>query len=821
MSATMAIALIIGLVPSLAADPAPNIPLNPPSKGGLSADAAPVFHSAKPGWLQGRETEMNLSVGLRAGFDKPASGKATLRITASTLYRCFLNGEFVGHGPARGPHGFYRVDEWDLSGRLRDGQNVVALEVAGYNANSYYLLDQPAFVQAEVVCGDKVLASTLGDGALFEVRVINERVQKVQRYSFQRPFIEVYRLRTGWDAWRSDLKTKMGAVPLTAVDTKALLSRRVALPEFPVLAARQLVATGTMTAIDPGREWKDRSLVDIGEKLKGYPEKDLELVISRDLQRLKTDKLNKTEKKLAPADPVALKPGEFGMVDFGANRTGFLRFSVRCAAPVRLYATFDETFTKDDVDWKRLGCVNALTYDLEPGDYALEGFEPNTMRAVKFIALNGGCEIRNISLRLYENPDTARATFEASDPGLNELFEAARSTFAQNAADVFMDCPHRERAGWLCDSFFTARSAMRLSGDTRVEKNMFENFLLPKSFAHLPQGMLPMCYPSDHYDGVYIPNWAMWFVMQLGEYSDRSGDQELVDALKPKVMALLDFFKKYENSDGLLEKLPSWVFVEWSKANDLVQDVNYPSNMLYAGVLDTAGRLYGVDDLREKAMRVRGTVRDQSLKAEPFFCDNAVRKDGKLELSGKTTEVCQYYAFYFDVATKESDAELWRILTDEFGPNRVKNKVHPEVYPANSFIGNMLRMELLSNDRRSAQIMDESIGYLKYMADRTGTLWENVQDNASLNHGFASHEAVTLQRDVLGLRSVDPVKKSVEIYFADVPLQWCRGTVPAGTVAVSLDWKRDGATVIYKLDAPRDWTVSVDVAKGLVAAAVK
>ena len=803
MSATMALALIIGLVPNLAADP------------------APTFQSAKPGWLEGRETEMNLFVGVRAGFDKPKGEKATLRVAASTIYRCFLNGEFVGHGPARGPHGFYRVDEWDLNGKLREGQNVVALEVAGYNVNSFYLLDQPAFVQAEVVSGDMVLASTLGKGTPFEARVIGERVQKVQRYSFQRPFIEVYRLKPGCDAWRSDMKAKIDAVPLAAVEAKTLLPRRVALPAFPVLPAKALVATGTMAADAPAKEWKDRSLADIGEKLKGYPERVLELVVSGDLQRLKTDKLEKTEKNLAPSDPVLLKAGGFAMVDFGVNRTGFLRFTARCTAPVRLYATFDETFTKDDVDWKRLGCVNALTFDLDPGEYTLEGFEPNTMRAVKFIAQKGGCEIRNVSLRLYENPDTARATFKASDPRLNELFEAACSTFAQNAPDVFMDCPHRERAGWLCDSFFTARSAMRLSGDTRVEKNFLENFLLPKKFAHLPDGMLPMCYPSDHYDGVYIPNWAMWFVMELGEYSDRSGDRELVDALKPKVLALLDFFKKYENSDGMLEKLPSWVFVEWSKANELVQDVNYPSNMLYAGVLDTAGRLYGIDDLREKAMRTRAAVRDQSLKTGPFFCDNAVRKDGKLELSGKTTEVCQYYAFYFDVATKESDPELWRILAEEFGPDRVKKHVHPEVYPANSFIGNMLRMELLSNDRRSAQIMDESIGYLKYMADRTGTLWENAQDNASLNHGFASHEAVTLQRDVLGLRSVDPVNKSIELYFADVPLQWCKGTVPAGADTVSLDWKRDGAAIIYNLNKPKDWAVSVDVAKGLVAATAK
>jgi len=98
-----------------------------------------------------------------------------------------------------------------------------------------------------------------------------------------------------------------------------------------------------------------------------------------------------------------------------------------------------------------------------------------------------------------------------------------------------------------------------------------------------------MCYPADHYDGNYIPNWALWFVMQLEEYNARSGDRATIDALQPRVLRLFEFFRQYENEDGLLEKLPSWVFVEWSAAAQFVQDVNYPSNMLYAGALTAAG----------------------------------------------------------------------------------------------------------------------------------------------------------------------------------------------------------------------------------------
>ena len=154
-------------------------------------DQTPRFHAAKPVWLEGRELEMNLTVGFRALFDAPEEGTVTLRVTAASIYRVFVNGAFCGHGPARGPRGHFRVDEWDLAQYLHPASNIVAIEVAGYNCNSYYLLDQPSFVQAEISAGDTVLAATGQEPRGFTARPMPERVQRAQRYSFQRPFAEV------------------------------------------------------------------------------------------------------------------------------------------------------------------------------------------------------------------------------------------------------------------------------------------------------------------------------------------------------------------------------------------------------------------------------------------------------------------------------------------------------------------------------------------------------------------------------------------------------------------------------------------------------
>ena len=785
-----------------------------------SAAEAPVFHVAQPVWPEGREREMNLSVRFRAVIELAEAKRVTLTVAASTIYRAFVNGAFCGHGPARGPHGYYRVDHWDLTALLRPGKNVVAIEVAGYNVNSYYLLDQPAFLQAEVVAGDTVLAATGYDDAPFGAGILPERLQKVQRYSFQRTFTEFYRLTAGYDAWRTDAAAPFETATCQTCRDKRLLPRRVPYPKFAVCPPVTHVSSGTMTRRNKvERPWKDRTLTGIGQQFKGYPEDELELVASIEMQHLAPASKTEVVKPMTCDTKLSLGENAFHVLDFGLNRTGFIGATVTCRTPTRVLFTFDEILLNDDVDFRRMGCVNVVGWEMQAGRYVVETIEPYTLRYLKLIACTGECDVETIYIREYKNPDVRQARFVAGDERLNELFTAGVETFCQNAVDVFMDCPSRERAGWLCDSFFTARVAYDLSGNALVEHNFFENFLLPDEFAHLPKGMLPMCYPSDHYNGNFIPNWAMWFVVQLEEYLARSGDRATVDALKPKVLDLFQYFERFQNDDGLLEKLERWVFIEWSAANRFVQDVNYPTNMLYAAALAAAGRLYGIEALDAQAERIRNVIREQSFDGQ-FFVDNAVRKDGKLGVTNNRTEVCQYFAFFFGVATPESHAALWRALRDEFGPERKETKAYPDVHMANSFVGNMLRIELLAREGRSQQILDESVAFLLYMAQRTGTLWENVHARASCNHAFASHIVHTLYRDILGVRCIHLAAKRVYIRFAELDLDRCEGTMPTRDGLVSLEWEKQEQAIRYRLSLPEGYQATVENLSGkeLVAA---
>ncbi len=778
------------------------------------AEGKTYFKVAKPVWLQDRNKLMNDFAGFKGVFNLDDTKDVILTCTGHNSYRVYVNGKYLGYGPARGPHGFFRVDEWSLDNFVKKGTNIVAFEVVSYNVNGYGITNQPGFIQAEVRKGNEVLCATGSNDKPILGIDLGYKLRKVERYSFQRGFTEAYRISKNSYLWKTQLENSPASYALSVLPEVNLIPRRVPIPQFEIVIPVSIYKGGTVDLNTPVKNpWRNKDVAPRSDYL-AYPFEELEYSPVLDFQNMTIGEGEEINTNLLL--PVNLDSSSYKIFDLGRNLTGFIYAKFYTDSPTKVFFTFDEILRDGKVDWKRLGCHNIVSVELlDKGSYEFESIEPYTFRYLQMVTTTGNVKIESVGIRLYENPESQKAKFESSSKELNEIFEAGRATFAQNAVDIFMDCPHRERAGWLCDSFFTARAGLVLCGNTLVEKNFIENFLLPPKFEFLPDGMLPMCYPSDHNNGVFIPNWAMWFVVQLGEYAYRSNDWELVNALKPRVLDLIKFFERYRNEDGLLEKLPSWVFVEWSKANDFVQDVNYPSNMLYAGVLDTVASLYNLPEYKEEAEKIRQVIRKQSFDGK-FFVDNAVRKDGKLVVTTNKSEVCQYFAFFFKVATPETYPELWNIIQQDFGPHRKEkeNNKYPEVHLANSFIGNVLRAELLTLYGNPQQVLDESVGYLHYMAKATGTLWENVHDRASLNHGFASHIVYVYLRTALGIRDFDPVHKKAKVVFTPLTLKYCKGEIPVENGWIKLSWEQDNESIKYKLSYPDGWSIEVENQSG-------
>ncbi len=688
------------------------------------------FKKALPVWEADTEKEINRSVVFTARVGR---GEYKLSLAGSSAFTVLVNGDFLAYGPARAGHGCYRVDEYDLIHMLKKEENTVEIRVFGYNVPSFQYVDLPSFLCAEITEGDNVIAYTSAGETGFVCHSFDERMKRVQRYPYQRMFVENYKL--GEKYLKYDERP---ALKLCETEQKSFICRDIPYGEYSSLYPADVLGCGEVTYSDKDEYFADRAVTLVGNgTYKGFRPEEFEYFSNKEVGRA----------DFAPMRPyrgdineIKLSPDTYALADLGKNRVGLFSFELEVRSDTKFFIIFEELLVDGVLNPFRSKTSNIFTCIAKPGTYRIVSAEPYGMRYMKLVSKGGEVTVRDLHLIEVAFPESEiKARFVSDDKVMEKIYDAAVLTFRNNTTDIYMDCPSRERAGWLCDSFFTSRVEYALTGRSTVEKQFLSNFIMPTSFSDVPAGMLPMCYPSNQHDGEFIPNWAMWYVLELCEYFDRTGDRELIDEARERIYALIKYFEGFENEFGLLERLENWVFVEWSRANELIQDVSFASNMTYASMLCRLGALYNDERLASKAAAIRKTVNEMAMTESGFYCDNAKRIDGKLVLTGERTEVCQYYAFFFDCATPESHPWLWETMVRDFGYDREKTGKYPEIYPANAFIGNYLRLDLLDRYGLKDALYDNIRGYFEYMADRTGTLWEFVNTRASCNHGFASH----------------------------------------------------------------------------------
>jgi alpha-L-rhamnosidase len=763
------------------------------------------FENAKPIWLKGKRLEMNIMAGFKCVFESDKTKKTKIKIAGFTVFKVFVNGKFVFFGPDRTAHGYSRVKILNISEYLTNGTNTVCIEVCGYNVNGYGQINEPSFLQAEIAENNKLIKFTSATNKHFTAYHLTQRIQNVQRYSFQRAFAEAYRLSTNTNDWQL-VESSLSPFPLEEAPTLKLLDCTSPMPDFSIEGIETFIEAGSIeTFVNPKPLYRAREITKISNEYLGFPIDKIELLLTDLLHNLQTVPVK--AKGIKETTSIALKTNEYALCKMKKNYSGFISYSISVKTKSVIAVTFDEILTDGKISHSRGSTCNILYHELEPGDYLIESFEPYTYQYLQTMVLQGDVEISNIAIRHLRCKDTNRVSFVSNDHDMELLFETGIETFRQNAVDIFMDCPSRERAGWLCDSYFTGRAEKDLTGKSLIEKAFIENYAVADSFKHLPDGMVPMCFPADNYNGNFIPNWSMWLILELEEYLKRSGDIALVSQMQKKIENLIIYFEQLTNELGLLENLKGWIFVEWSMANKFVDGINYPSNMLFAAALESADRLYKKPVYKEKAKKIRAQILKLSFNGK-FFRDNSLRADGVIKHTENYSETCQYFAFYFGIATPDTHTELWETMIHTFGPERVKNKILPDIHPSNAFIGNLMRMDLLGTHGFVEQQMEEIKKYYLFMAKETGTFWENDNKGASLNHGFASHICHFFIRDIVGVK-VDESIKLITWQLTALANKTFKLTLPIGDTTATFTTEFKNKQITYSHQIPINYRIQI------------
>jgi len=676
-------------------------------------------------WAKNKLKDYNI----RLFFQLKLKRADRIELIASDFYRLFINDEFIGYGPAKAAEKFARKDTY----RLDSYENfVITVEVLCYNIPSYSIASGNPMFGAEIFVNDKIIADTK-EFACYEV---NDYVRKTQKYSFQRGFSEKYRMSED----RRDFyngKTALSRLELVDVACPVILDRGVPYPDYKKIIPDK-VETGNVRLDENAKLWYESWQMENNAKLNACFERS-------EIEEFVSDTVSKFVYSKGEIKKENLTEATYVVYDFGKIKTGFFETTLCAEQDSQVYLIWSETakLTEEGIkiDFSRNDCCDIIKYDLKSGEYKVLTMEPYCARFALLVCLKGEINVKEFAIRRLENVNANRLKIVCENKNLEEIVRASQNTLAQNSVDIFTDCPGRERAGWLCDSYFMGEAEKLLFGDNIIERNFLENYILAESFPGYPENVIPMCYPSHILSGKFIPNWMLWFILELEKYFERSGNLLLIKNAENKVYGIINYFKKYENGDGLLENLSSWVFVEWSKANEFTEGVNFPTNMLYVAALTAAGKLYNDDALLKKAYRMKDKICSLSFNGV-FFEDNAVRNSsGMLVRTGNVTETCQYYAICFGFAEGDRYCGLKKTMTVNFGRNRNDKSLFPQVYKSNCFIGNYLRLIFLFQEKQYDKVLEECESLFTNMAKTTGTLWEHDCEAKSLNHGYASYAA--------------------------------------------------------------------------------
>lgn len=741
------------------------------------------FKKAEPLFPEGYERTLNASFFFVLDFQGEAG--LSLHLTGVSDYQVYLNGRLLHYGPARSAFHKYQVDVISLDAV---GPSRLVVELSSYQCFSFTRIKEDGFLCAEVFDSEgKSLYST----SSFRCYLNSTRLRKVIRFSYQREFSESYRKEKEAE---EGIFEPGAAVPLQRLSLKPVITygeywERIV--HYPTLQkkATSLAETGGFVIDESAKIYDDRYIhsyfLDI------FAPAEWEIDSNKIASQLKPVSVDAPKRNLAK--------GEYATFASDVCKTGFLSFDFSVKSEKALiYVLFDEIDTNSTgkgpigILFYRNTTHNCITYELGKGDYSLNSFEPYTAKFIRVFVLEGEVDVNSAAIVLFENPDGDELKFSFKDSSLEKIMKAGVNTFVQNATDILMDCPSRERAGWLCDTFFSGPAENLITGDNLVERAFLRNYAHYVNRGDQPEGMLPMCYPCDYGDKGFIVNWPMFYILEIANYLDRHKDASLLKEAKKGLFDFLAYCARFENEFGLLEFEDIHLFVEWSHANDYesLRGVNHPTNMVYASCLEKAGELYAMPELAAHAASIRKKVRELSFDGR-FFEDNSVRdENGDLVRTGRICETTQYYAFAFGVADKETYPELYQTVKKELGPKRDSGKTLPSVFPSNMFIGDYLRLYSFAKMGDYGLVEKEIREYAESMVDKTGTIWEFDSTYASLTHCFASYVANLLVECLTGIRLIS--EKDAAVYLSGFePVDKGPFTIKMPTKRGHIEAKRD------------------------------
>lgn len=711
-------------------------------------------------WISEPSRAVDLHVGFRARFQTTAAEDLRLVVQSSSVFRVWLDGELIVHGPLRFAPSLPELHTNIVP--VLPGEHSVCVEAHDEGIMTRTTAPIPPFVIASVSDSTGPLELDWRARELDYYGRTGLRVSPLLGWmeTHDEPAVEWRALPDSDPSWRSAVPARE-ALSILGAPTESVMT----LPSWPLTPLRE-TARGTYL-----------------DTFAGY---DLDDPAAQFL--------------LADDEPPTGSPidGYWFRYDLDHVRLGSVELTLELEQPGNVIICYAERLTPDDrpspIVPLSLGPTRMIQqYAVPAGVSVISPLQSLGARYVEVrVRTDGDVRVREADFRERDYLGEPTGSFESDDALLNSIWSTGIRTLRSSTEDAVVDSL-RERGEWLGD---VASAAHRIMQAGWNDTSPIERALLHAAAGAREDGLVAGCGPGGLiYLGTYA---AQWFGACL-LFAETEGNDRLLRALVAAARANITAIVRLVHDDGTTS-LP-WGFVDWGYSAP--EDGPDPAVLAHVVIALRDWKrwllqLGYVDELRtwdEQHRRISDILRS-AIKESP--------------------SPYHAYTLGYHARVVSSDEALPHILARfEAGfpfdrdATRLKNPTMTEKTIVTPYFTNYSMPILLDAGygEKVRELWRDGWGWM--LSEGATTWWEIFDDRWSRCHSWSGAPTWQLTRHTLGLRrTAEP--GCFEIAVNTLGLHSVHGRVPlSGNNLAHVSWQRVGGEVLYTIRSDEPITVSV------------
>lgn len=474
----------------------------------------------------------------------------TINITANSKYRLWLNGTSVLSGPCKGDKHSHYYDTVKLDDYIQSGENLIAVQVL------YCVPDAVANQLSERASIYGVCTPEGGHRLAIEGTLYDDSGK------------ELGTIITGDGDWHVYLDGSFYLHSNEVTVYLGAIQEKLDLNEIPI---------DWKTNAEISSNWANAVIVEsvvpsifmqsvgITPRFK-LKERPIPLLYETHADFLR--EITKTE--LLKNEMINISGGhcETVILDVGYILNSYPQYHLKGGKNRRIKITYFEKFTKNGVelvrdDWKN-GEIHGLTDEITLcGDEVI--YEPFWYRTCRFIQIEIGIGDEDVTLftpKLKKTgyPIHIGSNITSSAAWVGDVWEICVRTLQNCMMDTYMDCPFYEQLQYPMDTRLQALFTYTVSSDAKLARKALHDF----HSAMLPCGLIPGKAPSA-YEQI-ISTFSLHYIYMLWEYYEQTADIDVLKEYRTDVDAILSYYDRHMEDNGLIGSLGYWEFVDWQKA---------------------------------------------------------------------------------------------------------------------------------------------------------------------------------------------------------------------------------------------------------------